>query len=74
MVVAKAPEGGLDYRYLSEDYAFCERAGQAGHRIVVDSTIRLGHVGKYNYAWEDAGQAIPRVTGATFRYRAKQRL
>ncbi len=57
------------FRYLSEDFAFCERARQAGHRIVVDSTIRLGHVGRYTYAWEDAGQAMQRVTGATFQYR-----
>ena len=57
------------YWYLGEDYAFCERAHQAGHKIVVDTTIRLGHIGKYTYGWEDAGQAIPRVTGATFRYR-----
>lgn len=65
MVIAES--GG--YWYLGEDYAFCERARQAGHKIVVDTTIRLGHIGKYTYGWEDAGQAMPRVTGATFRYR-----
>lgn len=64
MVVAD----GDGYWYLGEDYAFCERARQAGHKIVVDTTIRLGHVGKYTYGWEDAGQAMPRVTGATFKY------
>ena len=41
---------------------------QAGHKIVVDTTLRLGHVGSYTYGWEDAGQAVPRVTGARFRY------
>jgi len=56
------------YWYLGEDYAFCERARQAGHKIVVDTTIRLGHIGSYTYGWEDAGQAIPRVTGAVFRF------
>jgi hypothetical protein len=60
--------GGNGYWYLGEDYAFCERARQAGHRIVVDTTIRLGHVGKYTYSWEDAGQAVTRVTGATFSF------
>lgn len=70
MVVAAQGGSGLEYRYLSEDYAFCERARQTGHRIVVDSTIRLGHVGKYTYAWEDAGRATERVSGATFRYRS----
>ncbi len=62
-------DGAADGRvwYLGEDYAFCERARVAGHRIVVDTTIRLGHVGKYTYSWEDAGTAVPRVTAATFR-------
>ncbi len=56
------------YWYLGEDYAFCERARQAGHKIVVDTTLRLGHVGKYTYGWEDAGSQIERVTGATFGF------
>ncbi len=56
------------YWYLGEDYAFCERARLAGHRVVVDTTIRLGHVGKYTYGWEDAGESVTRVTGATFRF------
>lgn len=64
MVVADAP----GYWYLAEDYAFCERARQAGHAVMIDTTIRLGHVGSYTYGWEDAGQAIERVTGASFTY------
>jgi hypothetical protein len=64
MVIA---DGG-PYWYLGEDYAFCERARQSGHKIVIDTTIRLGHIGSYTYGWEDAGQAIPRVTSATFRF------
>lgn len=68
MVIAD-PEGPPGaYWYLGEDFAFCERARQAGHKIVVDTTLRLGHVGSYTYGWEDAGQAVPRVTGARFRY------
>jgi len=55
------------YWYLGEDFAFCERARQAGHTIFADTAIRLGHIGSYSYGWEDAGQAIPRVTSATFR-------
>jgi len=58
---------GAGYWYLGEDYAFCERAREAGHKIVVDTTIRLGHIGSYTYGWEDAGQAIARVASATFR-------
>jgi hypothetical protein len=56
------------YWYLGEDYAFCERARQAGHKIVIDTTLRIGHIGSYTYGWEDAGQAVPRVTSATFRF------
>lgn len=51
-------EGG--HWYLGEDYAFCERARQAGFSIVADTTIRLRHVGRYAYTWEDAGGDPPR--------------
>lgn len=60
------PDGGSGYWYLSEDFAFCERARQAGHKITVDTTLRLGHIGRYTYEWEDAGMAMPRVPSATF--------
>lgn len=43
----------LGYGYLSEDYAFCERARRAGHAVMLDPSIRLGHVGGYGYGWED---------------------
>jgi len=49
-----------EYMYLGDDYAFCERARQAGYKIMVDTTILLGHVGSYVYGWEDAGQKLPR--------------
>jgi len=64
MVIADADRG--PYWYLSEDYAFCQRARGAGHAIMADTTIRLGHIGRYAYGWEDAGQAITRVTGVKF--------
>lgn len=66
-MVVPDPEAPGSFWYLSEDYAFCERARQAGHTVIVESSIRLGHVGRYTYGWEDAGQAIPRVTGVKFR-------
>jgi len=66
MVIADPDRPG-EHWYLGEDYAFCERARQSGHEILVDSSIRLGHVGSYVYGWEDAGQTVPRVTSATFR-------
>jgi len=64
MVIADADRGG--YWYLGEDYSFCERARAAGHATMADTTIRLGHVGRYTYGWEDAGQVITRVTGVKF--------
>jgi len=41
--------------YLAEDYAFCQRARDAGFRIFADTSIRLWHIGTYRYGWEDAG-------------------
>jgi hypothetical protein len=54
------------FRYLSEDFSFCERARTAGHAIHADTTIRLGHVGDYEYGWEDAGTDRDRF--ASYRY------
>ena len=72
MVVVDEQGPAGSYWYLGEDYAFCERARLSGHKIVIDTTIRLGHVGKYTYSWEDAGAPVTRVTGATFRFGPKQ--
>jgi len=35
---------------LSEDYGFCHRWRQLGGQVWADPTIRLGHVGSFNYA------------------------
>ena len=37
------PDG---YYYLSEDYAFCYRAKALGYKIMADSRIVLGHIGR----------------------------
>lgn len=37
--------GGLE----SEDYHFCRIAREAGYRIVMDPSVRLGHWGQYRY-------------------------
>jgi hypothetical protein len=50
--------------YIAEDYAFCERARRCGYSILVDTRIRLWHVGAYRYSWEDAG--IDRTRYADF--------
>lgn len=41
--------------YLAEDFAFSERARQAGFAVHADTRIRLRHIGRYAYQWEDAG-------------------
>jgi hypothetical protein len=46
--------------YLPEDFAFCERARTAGHPVFADTRIRLTHVGRYGYSWEDAAGARQR--------------
>ncbi len=53
--------------YLGEDYAFCERVRQIGHRIMADTRIRLLHVGQYGFGWEDAGGSYTR--NASYRFR-----
>jgi hypothetical protein len=58
MIVEHPISGGA--WYLGEDYSFCERARQCGYKIMADTTIRLTHVGRYGYSWEDAGSEIPR--------------
>jgi len=39
--------------YLSEDWAFCQRALDAGYRIYVDPSLQLGHIGSYVYTAGD---------------------
>jgi hypothetical protein len=63
----KEAEGGP--WYLGEDYAFCERARQAGFAIMADTRIRLGHIGRYAFQWEDAGSEPTRY--ATYRLQTK---
>jgi hypothetical protein len=45
---------GEGHWYLAEDYAFCHRAKTCGYTPYMDTSIRLWHVGRYAYSWEDA--------------------
>jgi hypothetical protein len=60
------PDGEDDNWYLAEDYAFCERARRSGIPVMADTRIRLHHVGKVSYTWEDAGSERPRYASYTF--------
>lgn len=51
-------EGGL--LYLGEDWAFSHRLSLIGVTPLADTSIRLWHIGKYGYGWEDAGEDRPR--------------
>ena len=45
------PEDG--HIYLSEDWAFCQRAKEAGFKLWVHPGLRVGHIGSYMYTLED---------------------
>jgi hypothetical protein len=53
-------------RYLTEEFAFCYRARQAGYKILADTSIRLWRFGSYPFSWEDAGGEAERF--ATFPF------
>jgi hypothetical protein len=52
--------------YLGEDFSFCERARRCDVAIMADTTIRLRHMGRYGYSWEDAGADPARYGHYTF--------
>ncbi len=52
--------------HLGEDFAFCERARQAGFSICADTSIRLWHFGNYALCWEESGNDVQRF--ATFNF------
>ena len=62
-MVKETPEGPW---YLAEDFAFCERARQAGFAVHADTRIRLQHIGRYAYQWEDVGAEPKRHARYTF--------
>ncbi len=55
---------GKNRAFLGEDYSFCERATRIGYELIVDTSIRLAHVGAYPYSWEDV-QEKERFKSAT---------
>jgi hypothetical protein len=57
---------GDGHWYLAEDFAFCERVRRAGFAVMADTRIRLEHVGRTAFTWEDAGSDRPRYASYTF--------
>lgn len=59
---------GEEHRYFGEDFAFCERAREAGLKVIGDTTIRLFHLGTWPFSWEEgAGMKIDRVDSVEIR-------
>ncbi|HET9656793.1 MAG TPA: hypothetical protein VFP72_15680 [Kineosporiaceae bacterium] len=57
---------GDGHWYLAEDFAFCERVRRAGFAVMADTRIRLQHIGRAAYSWEDAGSELPRYASYSF--------
>ncbi|MFR9769583.1 hypothetical protein [Nocardia sp. SC052] len=64
------PDGENQW-YLGEDYAFSERARRSGFSIYADTRIRLEHIGKYGFTWEDAGSGKNRYSSYEFSFRQR---
>jgi hypothetical protein len=39
--------------YQNEDYSFCWRARECGFKVWADTTIKLYHIGKKRWSWDD---------------------
>jgi hypothetical protein len=46
--------------WFGEDTSFCQRARAAGFKLYIDTTVRVGHKGVYEYQIEDTIGAVPR--------------
>jgi len=51
---------GVNY-YLGEDFSFCKRAHICGYKVILDSSIKLGHIGRYAYEWEDVVNLVGKI-------------
>ena len=57
--------------YMGEDYSFCHRAVECGFTIQADTSVRLWHIGKHKYSWEDVVRPRERTESTQFRLVAK---
>jgi hypothetical protein len=57
--------------YLGEDFAFCERLRRAGVPVLVDTSLRVGHIGLHTYHWEDVIQERPRIEAGELSLKKK---
>ena len=59
-------ENGENY-YLGEDFSFCRYARDAGYKVVLDTTIKLKHIGLYPYQWEDLHYRRPECSSIKYK-------
>ena len=56
-----------DFINLSEDWAFCEKAARVGYKIYLDTSVQLGHAGRYVYELSDLCRE-PRPEAKVIKY------
>ena len=56
------------HHYLAEDWAFSHRLRQVGITPLADTTIRLFHLGRRGYTWEDATRGPDCHDSFTFNF------
>lgn len=64
MIVSGDPD---HLHYLAEDWLFSHRLAELGVTPLADTAIRLWHIGRHRFSWEDAGSAQPRYQSYLYR-------
>lgn len=62
-----------DWLWMSEDYALCERARQAGFQVYLNPAVRLLHLGQHPFRLEDLGQEEQPIALVRMTYQADGR-
>lgn len=65
LITPRADKKG--WHFFGEDYSYCYRARACGYIVKADTRIRVGHIGKYLYCWEDIDTQLERFD--TYCYR-----
>lgn len=52
--------------YVGEDFGFCAKAKKVGYKLYLDTTIKLKHVGRYEYSWSDIAYKLPEKEELTY--------
>lgn len=58
----------VEGQWFGEDRSFCHRVREAGEKIYIDTSVRVGHRGAYDYYLEDTMGAVPRLDRVTVRF------